>query len=613
MAFNEVRSQFAAANSYAQSSAGRADSFVAALNSVAAGLSAPNIDLSVDWPSIPSIEAADTVSVTLPSTTFPVNPVTSFPGAPSISVLEDAAPGAPALPSYTFTPGTMPERPQAPSLQSVTIPTAPTDWVVPTMPALLSINVLPFGGMNPHTEWLTRLDDTPGDLVLAAPTPYTDPAVGRYSSDLLSQTSRLLQDRLNGGTGLPPEIEQAIWDRARTREAASNATLVSDVIRNAEQRGFMLPTGALNAALLEANRQLVAKTAELSRDVAMKQADLEQANLKHAIENGIALEARLIDYANNIEQRAFESARFAAQNAVEIYNALVGKFRAVLERFSTVANVYNTLISAERSKVEAYRAQVDAERAKADVNTALLGELRAQIDIRNSQIAVYQAQLEATKTLVEVDKTKIESFGEVVRAYTAEISAETVRVEAYKAQLQGNATLADVYKTQVEAWSSVLSTRAQVARTKAEAYASSIQGETAKAQAYASQVGAEAEKLRALVGVEGLKVDAGKLSVERVKSSNDAQIEFYRALLSQYEAAKTISIQHTKMLSDNYFALKSIVADASKVGASVNAQLAASAYGMLHAAAQISGSDSTNVGFSYVGNTSDEQGMPSLA
>jgi hypothetical protein len=86
------------------------------------------------------------------------------------------------------------------------------------------------------------------------------------------------------------------------------------------------------------------------------------------------------------------------------------------------------------------------------------------------------------------------------------------------------------------------------------------------AQATRHAVSAEAEKVQiAGVSIEGLKVDVAK-GADRSTSNNQLQIENYRALLSYYDMAKQVAaVQQAKVLSDNYFALKNLVADASKV------------------------------------------------
>jgi hypothetical protein len=407
-------------------------------------------------------------------------------------------------------------------------------------------------------------------------------------------------------------VEQALWDRARSRDAAATATNIAEVTKNAEGRGFMLPTGAFHAQLREAQKTQLGKSAEFSRDVAMKQADLEQANAKHAIEQGIALESRLIEYVNNIEGRTFDAAKFAATNAVEIYNAQVMQYRAVLEKYNTLSTVYRTLIEGEKAKVDVYRVEVDAERAKVEINKNLIDQERIEIEIRNAIIAEYRAELDAVQALLAIDNMKIQAFAERIRAYTAEINAETMKVEVFKSQNQVNAIKADIYKSGVEAYASALSANASAAQARASAYDSEVRAFSTKVQAYSTRVGAEAEKVKASVSIENLKLELARLNVTQNTSNAQLQIENWKALIGFYESNKQIAVSKAKVLGDNYLALKSLVADASKVGAQVNAQMAASAYGTLHASAGIQSSDSTNVGFNYSGNTSDEQAAPIL-
>lgn len=369
-----------------------------------------------------------------------------------------------------------------------------------------------------------------------------------------------------------------------------------------------LPSGVLAAQLQDARREYHDKLSGLSRDIAIKQAELEQANVKHALEQGVTLEGRLIEYANNIEQRAFDAARAAAQNAVEIYNAQVAAFKVNLERYTTLASVYNALIEGEKAKVDAYRAEVDAERTKAEVNRALIEQQRAQIDVRATEIKLYETQLGAVQSLISVEKLKVEAFGERIRAYVAELNAETVKVEVFKAQNDSNRTRMETFKSEIEAYGTKLKALGDVAVARANVYDAQLRGYAALTQRYATAVTAEAERVRANVSIGQLKVDAFKAEVEQAKAHDQVQIENYRALIGLYDSNKSLSIQRVKLMSENYFALRNLVAEASKVAAQVNAQLAASAYGTINARADIQSSDSISsqhqIQYSYAGNTS---------
>lgn len=84
------------------------------------------------------------------------------------------------------------------------------------------------------------------------------------------------------------------------------------------------------------------------------------------------LEGQLIDYSFKLEQLTFETAKVTADNAVQVYNAQVEQFKALLSAYNTYATAYKTIMDAELSKVEVYKAELQAEQTKADVNQALV-------------------------------------------------------------------------------------------------------------------------------------------------------------------------------------------------------------------------------------------------
>jgi len=419
-----------------------------------------------------------------------------------------------------------------------------------------------------------------------------------------------IRTRLAGGTGLDPVVEQGIWDRARSREAQLAENNINEATRNHAARGFSLPSGALAAQIRDAQRVALAKASEVSRDIAIKQADLEQTNVQKTIDQGIALEGQLISYASQIEQRAFEAASYLAENAVQVYNAQVEGYRVLIQKYTAYADIYRTLMQSETAKVEAYKAQIDGERAKAEVNKALIDQVRARIEVRQAQIALYKEQVLAAQALIEAEKIKVEVFGERVRAYVAEVNANTAKVEAFKAKVDSNRALVDIYGVDVQAYSAYTNALGQAARARADVYSATVSGYKAKVDAFSARVNAAAEKVRGLVAVKDLGLKSQQLRVEHADSGNRLQIEFYKALLGQYEAQKSLGLQRTKIISDDYLALKAMVADASKVGAQVNAQLAASAMGTAQVNARISGDDSTSVRFDYSGATADSQSAP---
>lgn len=611
MAYTQVQAQFTTARTYAVSAAEQAQAFVAALNTTVGNLDAPRFNFDMSWPQAPFVLTPPITALTYPATQFPADSTGDAPDAPDIVFTLESAPSEPALPTYLFTANDTGDVPEPPALADLTLPADPGDWEPPESPVLLSIAIRPFEGVETYPALAAEVSALPADLVLASPTPFAPPTEQAYDSPFMGAIQAELTRRLvAGGTGIRPEVEAQIWARARSREAAVSAANVAEVMRNAETSGFSLPSGAMAAQLREAQKTALGKYAELSTDIAIKQAELEQTNVRHAIEQGVQLESRLIDYTNAMMGRAFDAAKYLAENAVQVYNSLVAQYRANLEKFSAAVTVYRALIDAERAKVDAYSAEVGGERAKVEINRALVDQQKLQIDLRNAEIALYRERLSATKTLLDLDNVRLQMFGERVRAYTAGINAESARVEAFKALTQTNQIRADTYKTSVETYATRMRTLSDVSKTRADTYEAQVRAFSGKVQAYAAKVAAASEQTRTQVSIEGLKSDHAKTELAAVTSNNQLQLARYEAEIKLYEANKVVAAQQAQLISSNYFALQALVADASKVAAQVNSQLAASAYGTIQANASIDGRDSTSTNFNYSGDTSDSRAAP---
>jgi hypothetical protein len=65
----------------------------------------------------------------------------------------------------------------------------------------------------------------------------------------------------------------------------------------------------LAGQLADARREYHDKLSGLSRDIAIKQAELEQANVKDAITQGLALEGQLMDQAMQLDRLSFDAAK----------------------------------------------------------------------------------------------------------------------------------------------------------------------------------------------------------------------------------------------------------------------------------------------------------------
>jgi hypothetical protein len=92
---------------------------------------------------------------------------------------------------------------------------------------------------------------------------------------------------------------------------------------------------------------------------------------------------------NQIEQRAFDSARYATEAGVAVYNARVAAFGEFVNVYRAKLQAYEQQIRGELAKVEVYQAEVEAERAKAQINQTRVEEFRVLTDAALSAVRVY--------------------------------------------------------------------------------------------------------------------------------------------------------------------------------------------------------------------------------
>ena len=582
-----VNAKFDQAKTYADAATSALNGFTSALN---ASIGAPATPFSPNWTPPPppgAITPPDPPGLPDITVTIPVTPGAFSEGKPNIVVTDftGAEPNLnlPSAPTVSYGPA-----PTVPDVSEVSMPNEPTLADV-ALPTFLSLNTPTFGGVDLHYDYLNKLEDIP-TLELVQPTPYHYARGPEYASALLDNLKAVLNERIKGGTGLNPAVEQAIWDRARSRETQTALANEAEVMRQSEALGFQLPSGVLAAQLREAQQAYYDKLSGFSRDVAIKQAELEQENLKQTIAQGMQLESQLIDYSLKLEQMTFEAAKTAAENAIQIYNGQVEKFKALLAAYNTYAAAYKTIMDAELSKVEVYKAELQGEQAKAEINNSLVQRYKAQIEAGMSRVEVYKALVGAANTRVQLEQTKLGAVGEQIKAYVAQVNAETAKIEAYKAGVQAETAKVTIYSAKAQAYGIKTNAQAEKARAEISRFNALAQAKEAEWRGYEAQVRAEAARLGAIASHSDALTANYKVQAEVLQASASLQERAWEASAKQYEAGQNYAMQAAKMNGDWQMQAAEARRDVAKAGTQVYAQLVASSYGMVNASASISGS-----------------------
>lgn len=589
-----VEERFADAQSYAEESITKANEFMDSLQILLGSLVSPetedleNIAISsiptIDYASIPSfntllesfptfdgmslnnISLTDVPEITSTVPTRSFNFISNNICKPNISY--GNVPDSPILTTITLPDPPDLAFPDVPTITEVTIPSAP------------SINITNFTATVPSIETLTE--------------PVTFSFVEEaYNSDIrVVLFNKILNDIINGGTGLDVDVEQDIWDRYLSRQINENDRLYQEIQNQFAATGFGLPSGAYASRLLQISSEISAKNDNANRDISIKQAELAQNNTQFTIEQAGILEKMLRDFFNEQQNRALQAQQILASNAIEIYKALIERQNLFLTQYQTEAQVFEIKVRAELTAIEAYKAKVEGVRATVDVQQARVDLYNSQINSLELFLKIYQTEMESAKTKVELQNLQLGLFKTQIDAYIAQIGGEEVK--------------ANIYKTEVDAEN----IRAEAFKNEVAAYDTEVRGNLGVI---------EAEKIKAesIIAANQLKLDEYRINLEKYRTEIDAEIKTadlalkgYQAETSAYQAttsAKELEfrvlieeanakvavvraqLERAKALIDSetnsYLALKELQIKGTESIMNVNAQLAASAMNAVNASA----------------------------
>lgn len=499
---------------------------------------------------------------------------------------------------------------QPPAPFSVQAPTSPATNLVfnyptvaitlPAVPQLLSLDTVIFPDVV-----VPSFDATVPALTAVAPNVFRYTEGTLYTSALLNALETGLHDAMADGTftGLPPGIEQGLWDRGREREFRAQADAIADLDK-LETMGFALPTGVWLNARIKIQTETAYTTAGLSREVMIKQAELILTNITDARKTAVTLESRLIDYANQVAQRSFDAAKYVAEAAIAIYNAQVQAYGVSLKAFEVQATVYDTKVKGLIAQVEVAKAKIAYEQTKATINTAIVEQYKAEVQAAEAVLEIFKTQVQIIQVQAEVEKIKVEIFGEQIKGYVGQINAYTAQVEGYKAQAEAQGIIEGVYKTQVEAFSAQVQAGVGSVNALVEVYRSQIGAYTAQLEGYKASVQGMIGQAQAASLFNTAEAEVYKAEIAGLSSYNGVLTAQWQAVLNEQEKIAEVGVSAAKANGDLYIAARGLSLDASKVGAQVAAQLGAAALGSIHWANNSSWSAGIATSFSNSVSTS---------
>jgi hypothetical protein len=508
---------------------------------------------------------------------FPFEPsITGItvPPPPGMAPITEPGP-APGNPGFSYPEPDPVILPNSPTLSAIQIP-APPEIELPTL------DLLDFPGFQ--------------ELNIDTLIPWTEPV---YQPEIWMDTKNQIQIFLNGGTGIRPDVEEAIVNRGRDREDRIIRQEVQQTLEEWADRGYTVPPGMLVKRIDVIREQGSLKKLGLQREVVIKAMDAELENLRFAVQQGIVAEGLFIQLHLAAVERMFLVQRLHIEWMIQLYNISVEIYKAKLQENVVRAQVYEVQVRAALAEIEVFKALIEAELAKATVNKVLVEAYIAEIEARKTLVDIYVAQVQAVKIQADVYATDMVAYKTEIEAFATRVEAEKIKFQAYETQIRGESIKADIIEAEARAYQANMSgietgTRAQVAalegavagfradidafQSLVQYYATLNQNELAQIQAHVAGHAAETQQY---VAENQVKSDALRLEATMWEAGNRIAVETFRA-----------EIERLRLIMEKAVQEAGLMLEATKASGELTSTISAGALAALHVGATSSGSGS---------------------
>lgn len=485
--------------------------------------------------------------------------------------------------------------PIAPNLDSVVAPDAPST-TLPEVPTFIGLTIpaAPTLNLPDFSATLAAAPNAPANVFAFVESAYTD--------SLLESLKTNLETWVNGAaTGLDPAVENAIWERGRARENVALARKQRDIYRNFAARGFSKPPGVVSVELDRAAQDSQNTLSDLSRDVMIKQADLEQSNRRFAFEAAIKVEGELLTYNNLIAQRAFEAARYTQQILLDIFAAQVQRFNAQVQAYNTEAQVYKTRIEAELAKLEAYKSELEGQKLIGEMNLQQVEIYKARITAVMSAVEIYKAQVEAANLVLSGNKIRVDAFAAQIGAYDSQVRAKAAEYDGYATSVKAEVAKievfrgqAEAYRAQVEGYAATTNAAVAVGNQQVEAAKLGVDLFRARADMYRAQSDAQSSRVQAEAKIFDSKVQAYSAEAQANVGKIASDVQAYRAHVDGLIGSTNANVQIARANVDIAVQKSQLLVESIKAGGQISAQMAAAALSAVNLSAQVSDSVSNS-------------------
>lgn len=538
-------------------------------------------DLSVDVPPAPALNPIDTSY----SFTTPVF---------SPSVVGIHIPDAPA----SIDLAGLPERPDIDT--DVPLPDAPL-LSMPVLDNLTDI-VIPaytFPTFGTFDEAAPTFDEAAPNVLVN----WSEPA---YMSENFDQVKAVIKRIFAGGTGLPPVIEQQMFDRARAREDQTSAKAVAEAFDTFASKGFTMPPGMLVEQVNAAREQSRLATNTLQRDILIKVADTEIENMRFAVQQGLAAENIIFNIFNNAAQRTFEIAKYTVEASLQLYATKVSLFNAMTSAYSTRAQVFKIQLDAQLASLETYKAQLEGQKVISEINQQRVATFNSRVEALRTQVELYKVTMEGAQIRTEAVRTRIEGYKTDVQAYAERIGAQKTVFDAYRTQVEGEVAKVGIIDAEARVFATLMGAEETKANVRVKGIEAEIGVMQAATQRYAVQLDqaktlleGKVARVEAQARVAGLGIQYLGVQSDANRARAEAEIRIGEQKLQSNIAVAQAQIKRYEIVLNRALQEAQLKASSLQAAGQMASTLAGGAMAAQHVQASISSSasDGTSVSF----------------
>jgi hypothetical protein len=367
-------------------------------------------------------------------------PTVDINASDSITIDETISSQIPSIPNDSE----YPDEPTEPTTGDFAFPTEPS-YTIPSIPILHDVTFPDFidGNVTSPSASLPVLD-------IEEPT-FSGIDDGSLTTDDTLATvikGKLTSFVNNGGTMLDPTVEADIWQRDLERHQQQLQDSVDRLTDQWSNLGWSLPDGLLASNVLALNNEYMNKYLDRSREIAIKQAELEQQGVFKSMDLGIGLSKLLMDNANDYAHRVFEASKVTSDVSLQLFKSRVELYNTSLEAFKADFEAYKARISAELLRVESYKSKVMTQQVIASVDETRVKQYLGQVEALGRIVDIYNTNVKSISEKYNAERIKIEGYKIRVDAYNSKVDAVTKKfmltVENFKAFVQAYMASADV-------------------------------------------------------------------------------------------------------------------------------------------------------------------------